>query len=189
MKKMFLFILASIAILLSGCGSSGSEQSFKSLITGNKFYYLDTVTMSNGADQYFAKEITFKNDGTVESEGSEIDKVNYTIKDNTISFTKEGENGSKDAIFIKKTDKGLLLKDAEVNHEFTLYFTKEFAQDAAKEKNKSQCDVDGDTVLVNEGQTCNYEDHTATCQDDKVTVDNSLTGKNVSIDGITYTCN
>ena len=194
MKKFFLLIIASFAIILTGCGGGG-DASLKSLIVGHKYYWLDDDT-SNGSTKYIPKEIMFDTNGTAEFKDSEEDDTNYIVNGNTITFTKKGEKGSKSAEYITKTDKGLVLKDSETGEKLTLYFTKELAQNAAKEKEKQdnnasvkQCQVNGNTVLVNEGETCKHETDTATCQNNIVTVDNSLSGKSVTINGITYTCN
>ena len=50
------------------------------------------------------------------------------------------------------------------------------------------CTVSGNTVLVNEGTTCTNGNDTLSCQDNKVTLNNSITGGTININGKTYTC-
>ena len=66
-------------------------------------------------------------------------------------------------------------------------------QNTTQDQNTSvtNCKVSGDTVMAPEGKTCTDPGDNKTkvkCENDKVTVNDSLTGKTVTINGRTYTC-
>jgi len=51
------------------------------------------------------------------------------------------------------------------------------------------CDVDGNTVVVDEGATCKDGSHTLSCQNNVVTLDGSISAQTIELNGRTYTCN
>jgi hypothetical protein len=56
------------------------------------------------------------------------------------------------------------------------------------EDTNATCEMSGNTVSANEGQTCTHEDHTISCQGGKVTLDDSITASSISINGTNYIC-
>ena len=104
---------------------------------------------------------------------------------------------------ISNTSSAITLRKIDYPNSTIIYYkTKEVALKALEDlinkkpeqnpengNNLTACKVSGDTVLVDEGKTCSYKEHTAVCNNDYVTVDNTFTGKSVTLNGTTYTCN
>ena len=50
------------------------------------------------------------------------------------------------------------------------------------------CTVNENTVLANEGETCQYQNDKLECKNGRVTLNNSISAKTININGITYKC-
>ena len=177
----------------SGGGSGASE--LESLIVGKKYYYLyKKDKFSNGEKAYIIIELDFEENGKIVATETKTKKQKsglYKIDDNKLIFLNDNGKADEVHIYDGKFDKGIKFKfkedDSDKYKEEVFYYTKKDAE-AEGEKYASECKVDGDTLLVAEGATCEYDDHTAICQDNKITVDGSLTGEKVTLNGTTYTC-
>ena len=198
MKKLIFLILTPIMLLLVGCGGGGGGSTLESLIPGHKYYVVDDDEDINGSKVYNILDLEFTTNGkniiTNENNATDKETYNYKIDGNTISFTSDGEDGEEKELFAGKNSEGIILTGTDGKDPETLYFTKQSAQKAIEkmkeqDSNSMECEVSGDTVLVDEGATCKYKEHTAVCENNYVTVDNTFTGKQVKINGTTYTCN
>jgi len=93
---------------------------------------------------------------------------------------------SKDGI---KTDKASVTKDGVKTDDASVTKDGVKTDDASVTKNGiTTCPSSGNTVLVDEGTSCMDNSHTVTCHDNKVTVDAMITGRTVTLNGRTYTC-
>ena len=196
MRKIVLLFVAIASLVLVGCGGGSGASELESLIVGKKYYYLDKkdIQFSDGEKAYSIIELDFKENGKIvatKTETKEQKSGLYKIDANKLTILDDNGKADEVHIYDGKFDKGIKFKfkedDSDKYKEEVFYYTKKDAE-AEGEKYASECKVDGDTLLVAEGATCKYDNHTAICQDNKITVDGSLTGEKVTINDTTYTC-
>ena len=177
MRKLTYLIVTALMLFIVGCGSGGSGTNLASLLPGHKYYLVHNtdVYFSDGTPAYCIGELEFTADGKViksnENNKTLKETVNYKIEGSTlILFDKDNK---EEYILISNTSSSITFKAIDKNKTEILYKTKEAVLKAIEDMKKSNqdsnqnedsnnlpaCKVSGDTVLIDEGQTCSYKNY------------------------------
>ena len=217
MRKLTYLIVTALMLFIVGCGGGGSGTNLASLLPGHKYYVIDKkdIKFSDGTPAYDVVVIEFKNNGEAiaykESNTTDVKKIKYKVEGNELILLDNNNSVKEKYTLVNKTGNSITLKKSGSGKTKTLYTSKTAALEAVNNDtdhdtdgstnndtnndtdhdtdSSNGCQINGNTVLVDEGKTCSYGGHTAVCNNDYVTVDNTFTGKSVTLNGTTYTCN
>jgi len=192
----FYFNKADAEARLTPTSTTGSSRTLTDLIVGKTLYQhcnntIETITFGTNG------KITFIDGNGVSEETS------YRISGNIIYTTEDGT----EEIHTLIESNNQFIKFDEQNHgeTTTFYFSradavsspaKDCGEDdttsveggASSAQNTNPCHINGNTVSVDEGETCNYQNHTVACQGSRVTLDGSISGQEVNLNGTKFTC-
>ena len=213
MRKLTYLLVTVLMLFIVGCGGGGSATNLASLIPGHKYYAVDKkdIKFSDGTPVYDVVVIEFKNNGEgiayKDGNKTDVEKFKYKVEGNELIILDNNNSIKEKYLFVNKSGNSITLKKADSGKTKALFTNKTAALNAVTNDTDNDsdsssnndtdhdtdssngCQVSGNTVLVNEGETCQYQGHSAVCNNDYVTVDGGITAKTVTLNGTTFTCN
>jgi len=182
-KKLTVTTILTSALLFTGCGGGATSEGTSSdgTLTNDTIASKDVVFVYSSLPDNFCSAANFP---LTEEQEAQASIVSGSL------IATEVANGTTCTTYNKEDDNTCLANDYDMGSNTCViaYDLVDIDNSGSSETDTMECQVNGDTVLVDEGSTCLNESDTLTCQDGSVTLNGSITAPTININNKTYTC-